>query len=245
VRTVRTGPVVGLVAHLVLLVGLSRAVDLGGVGWCAGICCALVSTSWLNRAMSRHNSGRLGPASRVTLARAVLVGGVSALIADSLDRPLAVAAVVTLGAAALLLDGVDGKVARYTGTVSRLGASFDMEVDAFLILVLSVEVARTAGAWVLLIGLARYAFGVAGRLTPWMSLPLPFRYWRKVVTAVQGIALTAAITAVLPGAVEVAVLLAALALLAESFGRDVWWQWRRRPGAFGVPATPSVSYAVP
>ena len=42
---------------------------------------------------------------------------------------------------ALALDGVDGQVARRTGTVSALGARFDMEVDAFLVLVLSVHVA--------------------------------------------------------------------------------------------------------
>ncbi|GAA4940924.1 hypothetical protein GCM10023238_03240 [Streptomyces heliomycini] len=45
-----------------------------------------------------------------------------------------------LTAVALILDGVDGKVARRTGTSTPLGARFDMEVDAFLILVLSVYV---------------------------------------------------------------------------------------------------------
>ena len=37
-----------------------------------------------------------------------------------------------------LEHAVDGRVARCTGTVSRLGARFDMEVDAVLILVLAV-----------------------------------------------------------------------------------------------------------
>ena len=36
-----------------------------------------------------------------------------------------------------------------------------MEVDAFLILVLSVYVAQSLGAWVLAIGLARYVFVAA------------------------------------------------------------------------------------
>ena len=43
-----------------------------------------------------------------------------------------------LSSVALALDGVDGQVARRTRTVSALGARFDMEVDAFLVLVLSV-----------------------------------------------------------------------------------------------------------
>ena len=94
---------------------------------------------------------------------------------------------VTLAVVALALDAVDGWVARRTGTASPLGARFDGEVDAFLILVLSVYVARSAGAWVLAIGAARYAFLAAGWLLPWMREPLPPRYWRKVVAATQGI----------------------------------------------------------
>ena len=128
---------------------------------------------------------------------------------------------VTLTVVALALDAVDGWVARRNGTASALGAHFDGEVDAFLILVLSVYVARSAGAWVLAIGAARYAFLAAGWLLPWMREPLPPRYWRKVVAATQGIVLTIAAADVLPPALTQAALVAALALLAESFGRDV------------------------
>ena len=42
---------------------------------------------------------------------------------------------------ALALDWVDGQVARRTGTCSAFGARFDMETDAFLILVLSAYAA--------------------------------------------------------------------------------------------------------
>jgi hypothetical protein len=49
------------------------------------------------------------------------------------------------------------------------------------------------------------------------------------VAAVQGIVLVVAAAGVLPGWVVVAALLAALALLAESFGRDVLWLVRHRP----------------
>ena len=94
----------------------------------------------------------------MTLARATLAVGVAALTADSFFRDAPVATLVALAAVALALDFVDGQVARRTGTTSRLGARFDGEVDAFLILVLSVYVAPSAGAWVLAIGAARYAF---------------------------------------------------------------------------------------
>jgi hypothetical protein len=98
-------------------------------------------------------------------------------------------------------------------------------------LALSVAVAPSAGAWVLAIGLARYLFLAAGWPLAWLRAPLPPRYWRKVVAAAQGIALTLAAAEILPLWPARVVLAAALALLAESFGRDLWWLWRRRRAA--------------
>jgi phosphatidylglycerophosphate synthase len=159
----------------------------------------------------------------------VLVGGVAALTADSFVRPAAVTALVAISAVALALDAVDGWVARRTKSVSPLGARFDMEVDAFLILVLSVYVTHSTGQWwVLFIGAARYAFGAASWLLPWLRGPLPPRYWRKVVAAIPGIVLTVAAAGILPIPVMNVVLGVALALLAESFGSAVWWLWQHR-----------------
>jgi phosphatidylglycerophosphate synthase len=151
----------------------------------------------------------------------------AALVAVSFVSPVAVPVLVTLVVVALLLDGVDGWVARRTSSSSELGARFDMEVDAFLLLVLSVYVSRELGGWVLAIGLMRYAFVAASWVLPWMNRRLPFRYWRKVVTAVQGIALAVAMTGLLPG-VDAILVAIALVLLVESFGRDVIWLVRRR-----------------
>ena len=95
-------------------------------------------------------------------------------------------------------------------------------------LVLSVYVARSVGAWVLAIGAARYAFLAAGWLLPWLRRPLPPRYWRKVVAATAGVALAAAVPDVLPRSLTDAALAVALVLIAESFGRDVGWLWHRR-----------------
>jgi hypothetical protein len=175
------------------------------------------------------------PASWVTLARAMLAVAVAALVASSSHEPARVALLVSLAALALALDAVDGWVARRTRTTA-LGARFDGEVDAFLILVLSIYVARSAGAWVLAIGAARYVFLAAGWALPWMRESLPPRHWRKVVAAIQGIVLTVAAADVLPRALTQAALVVALALLAESFGRDVWWLRRHRHGPAAAPA---------
>jgi phosphatidylglycerophosphate synthase len=152
---------------------------------------------------------------------------ITGIVVASFVAPIAGELLVAIVVPALLLDAVDGWVARRTNSTSELGARFDMEVDAFLLLALSAYVSETLGAWVLAIGLMRYAFVVVGWALPWLRGELPFRYWRKVVTAVQGIALTIAATRLLP-ALDVVVVAMALALLVESFGRDVIWLVVRR-----------------
>jgi len=237
---VYAGPVTGMIAQVLLIAALAASVALSGVGlgaqgWIAGLTCAAIMNSALARGLTHYRSDRLSPADWVTLARATLAVGIAALVAASFGRPVPIAMVVSITALALALDAVDGWVARRTRT-GLLGARFDGEVDAFLILVLSVYVARSAGVWVLLIGAARYAFLVAGWPLPWMRAELPPRFWRKVVAAAQGIVLTIAAAQVLPPAVADAALAGALILLAESFGRDVWWLWSHRPVVESGPA---------
>jgi phosphatidylglycerophosphate synthase len=226
-RTVQTGPVIGLTGQLALLYVLSGTVGLGFAGWLVGTACGLLTTAMLSYGLSRSGAAVLGAANRVTLTRAALVGGVAALVADGIVQRASVGTLVGLAVVALVLDGVDGWVARRTGTASALGARFDMEVDAFLVLVLSVDVARSVGPWVLAIGAARYLAWAAGSVVPWLGVRVPPRYWRKPVAAIQGIVLTAAVAQLLPAPVMNALIVAALVLLAESFGRDVVWQWRQ------------------
>jgi phosphatidylglycerophosphate synthase len=238
------GPSAGLGGMLLLLAVLARMVGLGGAGWFVGIAGGLTLNVVLARALRRDPSARLGPAGWITLIRATLAVGVAALTAASFERDVAVATLVTLSSIALALDFVDGWVARRTATESALGAKLDGEVDAFLILVLSVEVAPSAGAWVLAIGLARYAFFAVGWALPWMRAFLPRRDWRKMVTASQGVALVIAASGVAPSAVSRVLLAVALAMLVESFGRDVWWLWRHRHDAPARLAAPRVRHPV-
>jgi phosphatidylglycerophosphate synthase len=236
-RAVRTGPVSGLVGQVVLLAAIAVTVGLGPAGWIAGLSSAALVDATLAHGLIRNPAARLGPAGWVTLARATLALGVAALTADSFLRGIPVALFLALAAAALALDYVDGEVARRTGTVSDLGARLDGEVDAFLILALSVYVAPIAGAWVLAIGLARYAFLVARWPLRWMRAELPRRDWRKTVAATQGVVLAVAAADLLPLTLVQLALVVALAMLAESFGRDVLWLWRHRPTATAGPTT--------
>jgi phosphatidylglycerophosphate synthase len=229
-RTIRRASVLAMLATAVLLGVLSATAGLAPAGWIAGLATGVAAAALITAARARSDQPSVHPADWVTLTRAVLIAGVTGLVADSFSRTVPVTALVALSIVALVLDAVDGQVARRTGTATPLGGRLDGEVDAFLILVLSVFVSRGYGGWVLAIGAARYAFLLAGWLIPWLAAPLPPRFWRKTVAAVQGIVLTAAASGVLSHLVGVIAVAVALLLLAESFGRDVIWLYRTVAG---------------
>jgi phosphatidylglycerophosphate synthase len=168
----------------------------------------------------------LGIANRITLGRATLVLPVAALVFH--PQSLLGAAywwVILCSAAAMLLDSLDGSVARRTGTTSAFGAGFDMELDAFLVLVLAVLVWQSGkvGPWVLVIGALRYLFVAAGWMWPGLRGQLPESQRRKAVCVVQGIVLLACLPPMMPSVMASAVAAGGLALLMYSFVADVTW----------------------
>jgi len=196
---------------------------LSAAGWASGLAYLAISTALVSIGLVRRKAERFGAGNAVTATRSMLIGIVTALVVTSLSQPVPPLVLAVIVVPTLALDAVDGWVARRTGSVTTLGARFDMEADAFLILALSVYDVRIVGGWILAIGLMRYVFVAAGWLFPWLRSTVPFRYWRKVVAAVCGISLALIATGLLPSPADVLVGAAALALLIESFGRDVSW----------------------
>ncbi len=129
------------------------------------------------------------------------------------------------GLTLLVLDGLDGWLARHQGNSSSFGARFDMEVDSLLALVLAVLVwqADKVDAWVVLLGLFRPIFIVAGWRWPKLTSSLPESRARKVVCVVQVATLAAMLAPVVTPATATVLAGITLALLAWSFGRDTWW----------------------
>src|SRR5215210_8328310 len=111
-RTVHIGPVIGLAGQVSLLFVLADTVGLSLAGWLVGTACGLATTAMLSYGLTRSGAAALGAANRVTLTRAAFVGGVTALVADALVRPVSVVTLMGLAVVALVLDGVDGWVAR-------------------------------------------------------------------------------------------------------------------------------------
>ncbi|MCL7940511.1 CDP-alcohol phosphatidyltransferase family protein [Halomonas sp. ATCH28] len=187
----------------------------------------LVMAGLILAGVPRHWGG-LGLANRITLWRGTLI----ALLAGTLADPglLAQYAVplAALALLALVLDGVDGAVARRTSTQSEFGARFDMELDAFLILVLCLALLSLgkAGPWVLAIGAMRYAFVIAGLKLSWLTAALPESRRRKAVCVWQVAALMIALLPVAGTTATTWLAGSALVGLAGSFIIDIRWLYR-------------------
>ena len=172
----------------------------------------------------------LGWASRVTQARLALVGLLAAALLEPAVYRDAGWMIAGLALFALILDGVDGFLARRLGECSDFGARFDMEVDAALIMVLCLGAlaAGLAGPWVLLLGLMRYFFLLAGQTLTWLQSPLPSSFRRKLVCVWQIGALLVAISPLVAGLGAEVILLSALAGLVYSFAVDIQWLYNNR-----------------
>ncbi len=173
----------------------------------------------------------IGAANRVTVVRATLVLALAALAPHStIHTAPGQWWIVGVATVALGLDSLDGLVARRTGTSTPFGARFDMELDSFLMVVLTILVWQSGqvGSWILLLGLPRYVFISAGWLWPWLEAPLPQRIRRKTGCVAQGIALVLCLSPVVPTLAASVGALATLLLLIGSFGVDVVWLFRRR-----------------
>jgi phosphatidylglycerophosphate synthase len=183
----------------------------------------------LNVAGADHPYPRFGPANVVTTIRAMLAAYGAGLIGYPASSAV-LWGVIGLTTAMVVLDGLDGRLARATGMTSAYGARFDMEIDAAFILVLSILVWQNgkAGAWVLMCGLMRYAFVAIGRLLPWMAVPLRPTLRGRIVAVCQLVGLGLALAPVV--AVPASALVAALTLaaLAWSFAIDIAWLARQR-----------------
>jgi phosphatidylglycerophosphate synthase len=175
-----------------------------------------------------HRCARLGAANQVTLVR----GGLVALLAGLLDEhvsPATAAVAVIVASTAMLLDGVDGWLARRLRMASGFGARFDMETDAVFVAVLALLVWQfgKAGAWVLLSGLMRYLFAAIVTVVPRLQRPVPSTNRGKTIAVLQMIALLVALAPFCNRPASAWVAAAGLLVLVMSFSLDAAWLLRQ------------------
>ena len=214
-------PLLTVAASTWWLLELPRAYFMAAMGLYTALVALVIST------LPEHLPGPgLGHANRVTLGRATLIVPVATLAFLPVEPDVAAAWwIIGMSTVAMVLDGIDGRVSRGVGCATTFGARFDMELDAFLMLALSVLVWRSGqtGAWVVLIGMLRYFFLGPGWLRQPLNSELPSSQRRKAVCAVQGIALLVCLAPIIPPVMATIVASTALALLICSFGVDIRW----------------------
>ncbi len=162
-------------------------------------------------------SGVFGWANLVTAFRAVTVWAVGARLHKADETLLAL---VVLGLFAL--DGLDGYLARRRGTTSEFGALFDMETDAYFVLMVELVLFHRGelGAWILMTGVLRYVYVLARAFIPARRPDVPrSRFGRLAFT---GLALGLFFAFALPGPIGQACALAGTALVTLSFARSFY-----------------------
>ena len=224
-----TSKLVGLAAVVALATAGRSALPLGDRYplKAAGLFAVIVGLS-LGFLQQHHPFPRFGAANQITTLRAILVALVGGLVGEP-ALPSIAAAAVAASVSAAVLDGVDGWLARRDRIASAFGARFDMEIDALLILALSVLAWRheKAGAWVVLSGLLRYAFIAAGAVMPWLRAPLPASRRRQTICVVQIGALALSMWPAITPPVSTLLDAGARAALTGSFLIDIVWLWRQ------------------
>jgi phosphatidylglycerophosphate synthase len=223
------GVALGGAATVLASFALARTFVLGNaVVWRTGAA-VLVGGGLLLAMTSQYlRAPSFGAANGVTLTRGAMTLLLAALIGVRSGAALGWA-VVAVAMVAVVLDGVDGWLARSRNEASAFGARFDMEVDALLIVVLAALVWHLdkAGLWILAAGLLRYAFVLASFALPWLERPLPSSRRRQTVCVLQIVSLIGALVPAVTPPWSGAVASAGLVLLAWSFAVDVVWLARR------------------
>jgi CDP-diacylglycerol--glycerol-3-phosphate 3-phosphatidyltransferase len=162
--------------------------------------------AWRHRRTLRTADGvridSLGLANWITLARAVLLAGVSGFVVVDPGGLLAWGPAVGYGTA-VVLDGVDGAVARSVGTETRLGERLDMAVDTtgFVVAPLVAAAWGLLPVWYLSLSAARYCY--RGALFLWRQAggevgTLPPSQVRRPLAALQMAFITVALLPPMP-----------------------------------------------
>jgi len=216
---------------VMMLIAVAASVALRDATWCCAAGAAgLIAQNAKARAW-RNAAGTLAVANTLTFVRLTLVTTLPWHLAW-MPRWGFVALVTSL----LVLDGLDGPVARARGESSEVGALFDMETDGLTVMVLSLLLWTRdgIGAWVLACGLWRYVFVVVTAIFPALGDVPPSRLYRTLFGVVM-VALACAFVPWRPLAYTAAVV--ATLLLSFSFLHSIA-RSRAMRGLFKGPARP-------
>jgi phosphatidylglycerophosphate synthase len=192
-----------------LAFGRAELLALGGV---VAFCVRIVvdAASW-------RSAGGFGVANGVTMVRVAMIAALVLLPSDSVV-PWAGLVV----ASTFALDGLDGWIARVTGTTSAFGAQLDQEADAFTVASATVlaHLHGLVGVWFAIPGLLRYAYvGLVWVIGP--PTEAPRSRWGRWAYSLFVVGLVGVL--VWPTLATRSFAALATGVLVVSFGRSMWW----------------------
>ena len=132
---------------------------------------------------------------------------------------------IILALVSLILDGLDGSIARKYGNSSKFGELFDQESDNFLMFVLSISlyINKDIGIYVFLIPAYRYIFNVLMIKYTWLKNTLPDSLFRKSACVLTTLLMIISHDTYFNVYISNFIIVFALFIITFSFSKDIIW----------------------
>ena len=137
---------------------------------------------------------------------------------------------IILALISLLLDGLDGFIARRYNDTSKFGELFDQESDNFLMFVLSISlyINKDIGLYVFLIPAYRYIFITLMTKYSWLKNTLPDSILRKSVCVMTTLLMIISHEVYFNEFIFNFIINLALFIITFSFSKDIIWLYRNK-----------------
>ena len=138
--------------------------------------------------------------------------------------------IIILSTVSLIMDGLDGFIARKYNLVSKFGEIIDQESDNFLMLVISISLYlnKDIGLYVFFIPLYRYAFLVSMKKYDWLQRTLPSSQFRKIACVLTIVLMIMSQDVYFNYENTLFLVILSLFIITFSFSKDIIWLYRNK-----------------
>jgi phosphatidylglycerophosphate synthase len=200
-----------------MVLAAGAAVTSGWPGWVALTAILSFTLLWRHEESSTLlSAGGLGWANALTGARFVVLA--LAAVASPIIPSSGMLAAYAFN---VIVDVLDGHVARRRGEETSFGAVFDREVDAFFVLVAYLSFAQDGwlGAWMLLAGLLPYGYRLLVSVGP---AAVDAAHKERLAGPLAGLNFALLIAAAALPTHAPSILAASVTVVSVSFGASFW-----------------------